>query len=728
MITISVLNSTPRVVHQGLGRFPRGALLLLLLQVIGVAAWGQEKAIEIEQSGMQPPIQVGRPIPTWWDVKIRGSALVEGRIEFQLKNNSKLLATVMTEDLALTGPQQRIKVMLPPINDDVTIDQLQLQIKFHGKRFDQDLGAHILRIAISKSRSFMVLMAASRLTPKRSAERDRINRRLAFESLATGLDESVKTIVTPLDPADMPQEPLGYCAYELVVLTGPEFRSLKKPQLEALAAWVRAGGSLYLEPTGVLETYHVEFLRNLTASGPSELVIQPDSKGRLLPGTIWNDERLLLLRNGLGRIVLRVDDEDPEATFDTPAWREATAFLWRLHARQIQIVKENPVLRMNDLLGPQFIQTPMGQLSPHSNRLSMPLLTSTTELLDWLMPDGVRMVPLWVLAFILSSFVILIGPVDYIVLGKLRARKFTWITFPLATLLVTGLTVFVTNRYMSSSEARRGLVLQDIGDDGSIVRTSRFELLFIASTRTIATEVHKGLFTALGKGQPISEDPRLPQPMSTRMIRRGRGIGGTNDPHPPRMSGRIPTEYSVTQELAKWTPQLNRVFWIPGTSQEQKINWQALADGVTESMLQNHNLTAEFDALVKQEFGPKALAACLAGPSRWAIDQQQTAWRAKNAGQFVHTADPAFGNPYQQQVVPSEMQSQPELFRWLYQNSVAASFGLFTVTSQVGPTGGSDLNDLPIMDDTDPDQRLLIVVVPREDDFVVYRKLIRTQH
>lgn len=724
----SVWSCCQHLVLRGFAIATCGVVSLLLWQIMATVASAQEKAIEIEQSGMQPPIQVGRPIPSWWDVKIRGTALVEGRIEFRLKNDGKLLATVMTEDLALTGPQQRIKVMLPPVNDDETIDQLQLSIKFHGKRFDLDLGDHILRVAISKSRSFMVLMAASRLSPKRSAERDRINRRLAFESLASGLDESVKTIVTPLDPADFPQEPLGYCAYELVVLAGAEFRSLRKPHLEALLAWVKAGGSLYVEPTGVLENYHVEFLRNLTASGPSELVIQPDSKGRLLPGTIWNDERLLLLRNGLGRIALRVDEEDPEASFDTPAWREATAFLWRLHARQIQIVKENPTLRMSELLGSQVVQTPMGPLNVNSSRLSLPLLTSTTELLDWLMPDGVRMVPLWVLAAILSVFVILIGPVDYFVLGKLRARKFTWITFPLATLLVTGLTVLVTNRYMSSSEARRGLILQDVGDDGSIVRTSRFELLFIASTRSISTEVQKGVFSALGKGQPIIQDPLMPQPLSTRMMRGGRGIGERNGPNPPLMSGRIPTEFAVTQELAKWTPQLNRMFWIPGASQEQKIDWQALADGVTESMLQNHNLTTEYDALVKQQFGPKALAACLAGPSRWALNQQEAAWRARNSGQYAQYNQLMQVNPYQQQVVPWEMTSQPELFRWLYQHSVAASFGLFTLTSQVGPTGGSDLNDLPIMDETDYRQRLLIVVVPRGDDFVVYRKLIRTQH
>ena len=67
-------------------------------------------------------------------------------------------------------------------------------------------------------------------------------RRLTFESLSPAdLDEKVKTVFAALEPQDLPQEPLAYCAYDLVVLFGPEFRALKKPHLEALTTWVRAG-------------------------------------------------------------------------------------------------------------------------------------------------------------------------------------------------------------------------------------------------------------------------------------------------------------------------------------------------------------------------------------------------------------------------------------------------------------------------------------------------------
>ena len=125
----------------------------------------QEKPIEIEQAGMQPTIQTGRPIPTWWDVKVKGSVMVEGRFEFVLKHDGQVLASVTTEELALTGPQQRIRVLLPPVDDPYGIDQLQVEATFRGKKFTEKLGLHILRVAMSRSRTFMMLTSTSRLGP-----------------------------------------------------------------------------------------------------------------------------------------------------------------------------------------------------------------------------------------------------------------------------------------------------------------------------------------------------------------------------------------------------------------------------------------------------------------------------------------------------------------------------------------------------------------------------------
>lgn len=741
----------------------------------------QEKPIEIEQAGMQPTIQTGRPIPTWWDVKVKGSAMVEGRFEFVLKHDGQVLASVTTEELALTGPQQRIRVLLPPVDDPYGIDQLQVEATFRGKKFTEKLGLHILRVAMSRSRTFMMLTSTSRLASKRSMERDRVLKRLAFESMLTSEQENtVLTIYSPLEPDNLPAEPMAYCAYDLAVLFGDEFRAMKKPQLDALAAWVRAGGSLYVEPTNVLEPYHVEFLRKSTSSDLRGLVIQPDSHGRLVPGTIWEDERIVTTTSGVGRVVIRVDEEDAEASFDTTAWRAATAVLWRLNSEQTSLVRKHGrivdprLLRdirewnRHDRQGARVISgyNPRGnwkigedtngdgeaderpgtasyKQSMNAVFWSLKLSTSTSELLDRLMPEGVRMVPLWLLGFILLGFVVVIGPVDYIGLGWLKARKYTWLMFPLATIVVTGLTVWVSNSYMSSAEARRGLVIRDVGDDGSIVRTNRFELLFVASSRPVTTEVRKGLFSPLGTGGSMAGNLTAlyqQQLMQQQMVSTGRmrlpvrSFAGDGElsgaKNPPRIEGRIPTQFEVTQDLAKWTPQLNRMFWIPGSADEQPVDWNALTDGqITTAMLDSHTTSGELHDCVRKQFGKQALVACLGPNGRWAYDRSP-AWSShqnQNGNPYINQQWLLYSQvqDYTNVQLPAEIQQQGDLFRWLYQHSVALPRGLFALASHIGPKGGPELDDLPVYDPSDTEHALLIVAVPVQDDFVAYRKLVR---
>ncbi|MBS0202416.1 MAG: hypothetical protein JSS49_05905 [Planctomycetes bacterium] len=688
-------------------------LFLLGTVLVTLPAQAQLKPMEIEQSGIQPSVQMGRPIPSWWDVKVRGTALVEGRFEFKLKNDTRLLTTVLTEDMALTGPQQTIRVLLPPVVDEIPIEQLQLDVRFLGAKFNQDLGTHILRVALPKSRTFVVLSATSKLASKRSPDRKWISDHLEFESLADDLPEAVKTVYAPLDPVNMPQEPMGYCAYDLVVLFGEDFRQLKKQQLEAMAAWIRAGGSLYLEPTGVLESYHVEFLRSLSEFGPRDLVLQVDENGRLIPV----GPALLQLTNGLGRIVLRTGDEPLPKPAPIQEWRISTGFLWRLKAQYLQRAASPQAVT-------SFLIHPQGNMSAIQWRMHLAekMHSSTTELLDWLMPDGVRMVPLWVLALILTSFVVWIGPVDYFGLGWLKARKFTWVTFPVATLLVTGLTVWITNQYMSSAETRRGMVLRDVGDDGTVVRTNRFELLFIASSRQVTTDVRKGVFASIGSGRSMSQFQE--DQIQARYYSRGNyGSMGVDRTVPPTLEGRVPTEFKVTQSVAKWTPQLNRMFWIPGSAEEATIDWTSIvAEASSQDLLNRGSVSGQLHASVVAQFGPRALVACIGFNGKWAMSSSEKWWSTNglHAGPTRHQVWAVNNN-----VADDAMDGQPDLFRWIYMHSVAAPAGLFALTSRIGPAGSIELDDLPILDTSDPTQRLLIVVVPHNDDFLVYRKLLR---
>ena len=765
--------------------------VLLVVCVLFVdSAFAQQKPaadrlMEIEQSTIQPPVGVGRPIPTWWDVRFKGTSLMEGRFEFVVWHDGKVLATLTTEELALTGPQQRIRVVLPPVDDPIGVDQLQVDAVFRGRRFTENLGRRVAQVA---SRTFVALTSTSRLTPKRSKERDQVLRRLTFESLSpTDLDEKVKTVFAALEPQDLPQEPLAYCAYDLVVLFGPEFRALKRPHLEALTTWVRAGGSLYVEPTGVLESYHFDFLRGLTARDERGLVFQADSKGRLIPGTIWEDDRVFTTKVDLGCTVIRVEEEEDEGRskepeskpdFETEAWRRAAAALWHLREEQVEALVENgklgsvisPQLKLmqdtgalpkgtilgveggltgtavvsidtnEDGLSDQKIVVNAGTVQAGGvggNALGLKLLTSTSELLERLMPNGVKMVPLWLLGFILLSFVVVIGPVDYFGLGRLKARKYTWVTFPVATILVTALTVLISNSYMLVAETRRGLVLRDIGDDDSVLRTSRFELLFLSASRAVQTDVKKGLFSPLSTTTAMDALNQQYGQYGVVVTQRGLRTGiDTPGGHrsPPHLTGRIPVEYTATQQLAKWTPQLNRMFSLPVSSNnppsnpsptdELRVDWKGLADGqVTRGLLDGHAISHELLGRVRKEFGNAAAVACLGPRGSWAFDravlwqtnsqafvdpslslqqqqllaiqQSQLAAMQQQQIQFARMQAGAMQN-YSTAQLPADIQQQAGLFRWIYQNSVAVPRGLFGLVSGIAPKGGPDLDDLPL--------------------------------
>ena len=74
----------------------------------------------------------------------------------------------------------------------------------------------------------------------------------------------------------------------------------------------------------------------------------------------------------------------------------------------------------------------------------------------------------------------------------------------------------------------------------------------------------------------------------------------------------------------------------------------------------------------------------------------------------------------------NSVQFEADLFRWIYQASLPVSDqGPFALTRQTTPKGGTICDDLTLLDTSDLMAWLLAIVVPENDDFVVYRKLMR---
>jgi len=722
------------------------SLILLMLTFSAVQA--EEKPLAIETSKMQPSLVLGRPMLTWWDVKIQTSGLMVGKFKFVIKHDRELLATMETEELTLNGPEQRIRVTLPTIDSLSPIDQLQVDISFRGKHYSGNLGEQILHVPFAKKKVFIGLAAESSTVRKGAPKREKLMDRLRFENVvplskayrSAEMDRDyIKTVYASVDPADLPSEPLAYCGYDIVIAAGDEFRSLRKPQLEALLSWIKSGGSLYLEPNGVLEPYHLDFLRNLVADDRRGIVMQADQAGKLTKDFAATRGPGFSVTCGLGHAAIGVSDPvgvsdpDRESNDADDDWIRLLRPLWNSRFEPIETPTEPQPYYMNTGMNPAQAQSSTVNTNPQNlaRALPNPCRLVQTELLERLMPEGVRMVPLSLLALILFVFVVLIGPGDYYILGWLRLRKLTWITFPLTTLCITMLTVSLSNSYMSSAETRRAVSIRDLGPGGEIVRTNRFELLYIAASRWVTTDVEKGFFASLRTGG-TSMNP------NTGMVERD-----TEDVSSIRIAGRIPTEFAVAQNVSKWTPQVNRIFSIPGTSDKPGVDWNNFnLPEMYADMLRKHVVPPKLVDQVHRDFGRDALVACFTGQGGWANDPSD-GWLSKRTPQSDQLNpmnrwgrgrgwgwDSSSSIP---EIQNAKGQNKPDFFLWLYRMSVgfpgtgiiAPTSGIFALVHETAPTGSSNCQDLPLLDSSDPGAWLLVIIVPGNQETIVYRKPMR---
>ena len=717
-----------------------GLLSIVAFFLMTTFASAQQPTLVIEPALRQPTVVTGRPMLTWWDVKYGGSGLLVGQFQFVIRHDETVLAVTQTEEMTLNAPGQRIRVMLPAVESPNAIDQLQLEISFQGKKNSAKLGEHVLRCNFRSKKMFLGLVAESRMFATRSLQNSFSTRHLNFELLASKQESFqnsdsdlnfVKTIFAPIEATDLPSEPLNYCGYDLVVLPNEEFRLLRRPQLDALLAWIKAGGSLFIEPKGILEKYHVDFLKSLVADNLQGLAFELDPAGKLPAETVPPEKEIATVECGLGVAVIRTSEAEQQNSVPSQQWLAALASIWK---RRLQPVEQPQVHRFvngpNGLPVEQMAENPdpYGLAASQLNRFRLP----QGDLLDRMMPEGVRMVPTWVLASILGTFILLIGPADYFVLGWLRARKFTWLTFPLVTIAITTFTFWMSNRYMTSSETVRSVEIHDLDNFNDIVRTNRFELLYLAMSGRAETNVEKGIFTPIDNF--IENTQASISPITIRGLRTlgyasprlmGLAKPATYTVSRSETEGRIPTQYTAAQNLTKWTPQLNRILSIPLTPIRSDIDWSAFRLNAQElTQIEKQSFPSKIRERVNQQFGPKAMAACFTGLMGWAYDHSPS-WTSSRSkvSEFYERFQTPIGYF---QPIDRHIQNEPAFFRWLYDVSVAApNPGLFSLIRQTSPKGNVDCDDLPLLDCSDPKAWLLVVVVPTNDGYSVYRKRMR---
>jgi hypothetical protein len=685
---------------------------LLAFQLLATNALAAEKlSADLIPLGLRA--RSAAPITVEARFKWDSTRILEGRLEMEFLEGNQVLGRYRSGELALTGGEQTFRMLLPPSVAPFSDSQMQVQMKFVTAGNAIEMEPSTLFVPTASERSLVVGWCDAGTTA--GWQRRAIEQNLLFERFAPAADNLsqrlLMTSVVRLDPEDLPVQPLAYTSFDVVVLTAEAFKQANERQLQALARWVKGGGSACVYVGGGLQPHHIEFLNQLaeaTSGGPTFL---SDDAGNLLPA----QKDILSLRSGLGRSVIVPEDIVADLNSNAPACRQAAAFLWKVRSNRMQAIVDsghwevpaNPSMRNNSFSRvPQPVPPPIGPGVIQNGRqfagsLSYSILPTYlgAELMNLLMPRTVRLIPFSALLGLLGLFLLIIGPADYFVLGFLRRRRWTWVLFPATSIAFTVATVLMANHYLGLRDQRRSLIVVDLARDGTALRWNRYELIFAARDKQSVTELKDALWTplkvqALMPGQAYG----LPGQASVRVIN-GRQVlilpnnmapnypgaissaGAQGETEPPLYDGVLPVHFQTSEAIRQWQPVLNRTFSFEPPPVPLFPNWRA----IEEAWPNLQNIRAKLSE--KKSFNGDLFV----------ISRSNSI-----------TADSGSAG-----ILPPSI---------LEELSTGDSRGLLSLVSQVSPTGGGNFEDVQAMD-AEANDSVLAIVTRIGDDIVVYRRI-----
>jgi hypothetical protein len=318
---------------------------------------------------------------------------------------------------------------------------------------------------------------------------------LAPERLVPGEGrERTATINISADAA--PTTALGWSVCDVVGLDEAVCARLSAASRSALITWVRGGGGLALF------------------------------------GPVPADFAAVVADPGLGRVLAATASE-------ATSWRGAVAELWGLSTETRQQFIAGEAAWMPE--------RPADSMYRHQQAAGEHRADLTREL--W--PQSMAQVPVGPVLGLFAVFVLMVGPGEWFLLGLIRRRRWTWITFPLTAAAATWATLAVAQHYLGNADHHRRLLITDRDAQGVALRTTTWDLHILGSGRTLTETPGDAAWMAL--------DTRPPQG-----YRRGGDGVGTQVAWQVE-GGRA----SVARQVSQWSPALSVHAGWGGNAAEQ---------------------------------------------------------------------------------------------------------------------------------------------------------------
>ncbi|MEP6667649.1 MAG: hypothetical protein ABJF10_00765 [Chthoniobacter sp.] len=476
--------------------------------------------------------------PAYLDLKLHSQsrAPLEGTLEMEMSGGGQVICRSQIPDLTLLFGTSSQRILLPPPVNARVFEEVHL--KFSTRTGVHDLGRFPTAGEIPAARQYLIGIcrtdfsaAESQTLLWRALRPDRLFR-----------DDAIRVAPLVTGPAwflpeDLPPS-LGLCAFDVIVLEGPALAALSEKQLTDLAIWVEAGGSLCLALPRDLKGEHIAFINRLAASQPGSASFDRAPDGTLVRpiGAVSSSRAtspILFRRAGLGRVAVAFTLPASEGELMTDSWIKATHFL--AHSNSWA-----RVLTAEEIARWPFDSSLLGAMQG--------------ELVKAL-PYTARMIPLPVIVTILGVFVLLIGPGEWLILGRLHRRRWTWATFPAIAAGCTFWTVRTAEHYLGIADQRVSMIVTDYSSQGRALRENRFDLWFAGRNQDAVSEKRQALAVPCLVG------------FSARSIERG--IMSV-------YQGRVPTHYTLREPLSQWTPYVQRSLSLAPAATGPRLRWEAI--------------------------------------------------------------------------------------------------------------------------------------------------------
>lgn len=743
-------------------------LSLLIFSSLGELSAQQKQPVRMRLQPLSTRGRSGGAIPLRIKLEYNSPQILEGDLRLQVYNSvvssDDLAAELCYEGIVLQGSDYIFDIVLPPIEHSYNklfqivawfeTEDGKIPLTADPKQVDPPAPHDLLSLSRFERSTLICSCAGTSDARKPSATRAFLGQRLALDNynpedrnadasqpneqglMPVRSPNGVQSFTASWSVVDFPEDPLKLCCFDVVLLADGAMGLLEPKQMEALAVWIRAGGSLCVLPDSKrLRGPHLEFLQNLFEDSDDPSVKLTLSDSELL---VISDVTSPIINRffGLGRVTLLPNIPDLTSRLTDDHLARINAHLWKIRT-------DNPILQgggwykeyeLQSLLAENNYNVSKNQngflvqggpgghdsievesledavaalnltfkLEPQANPLNSAAETA-------LLPKGIRMVPTWVIALLLIAYVIAIGPLDYLVLGFFKARKYTWLAFPVVTAIFTWLTVSIAHSYLSSTDSGGRVTIIDVGDAGDVIRQTELQMHFYAAQTQVEHEMSQQ-FIVPAQVAAIADWQRYqnsaPRPVNTGMS----------------YSGRFPQSYSTVQSVRQWEPQTVRTLTLaPEGVDLPPCDWtdndllttaegrQQLAQQLKIMKFENED-DARIDAVVIRK--GELLSVLNGFLFSDAVQQRSERWTQRGYWQRQYD-EPDHDAILSQGVISAA--------------SCYSNRSFFSIVSQVSPHGAATMEDVPILDSTNPNEWLLMVAVNRGGNTTIYRKLFRNK-